>query len=274
MRELKAIYIGGPTAILEWGNVRFLTDPTFDPAGGSYASGPATLMKLADPALKPDQLGPIDVVLLSHDHHWDNLDRTGRDFLDRVSRVLTTFDGAKRLGGNAIGLQPWDTLEMLSADGKLLRVTATPAQHGPAGRDRGPVIGFALAFEDAPNEVVYVSGDTVWFEGIEEVARRFNIHAAVLFLGAATVPEVGSYHLTMTADEAKQAASVFPHARIVPLHFEGWAHFRERKDEINTAFQKAGIGDRLCWLEPGRAVTVETSEMRLAKCGTNVPAET
>jgi len=33
---LKLTYIGGPTALLELGGLRILTDPTFDPAGGEY----------------------------------------------------------------------------------------------------------------------------------------------------------------------------------------------------------------------------------------------
>jgi hypothetical protein len=39
-------------------------------------------------------------------------------------------------------------------------VTATPARHGPAGGDRGPVIGFVLRISDGSLPPVYVSGDT------------------------------------------------------------------------------------------------------------------
>jgi len=46
-----------------------MTDPTFDPAGGDYASGRVTLHKTRGPALAASQVGPVDVVLLSHDQH-------------------------------------------------------------------------------------------------------------------------------------------------------------------------------------------------------------
>ena len=52
------------------------------------------------------------------------------------------------------------------------------------------MIGFALSLADAPEQGVYFSGDTVWYEGVAEVARRFTIRAAILNLGAAHVPEV------------------------------------------------------------------------------------
>jgi L-ascorbate metabolism protein UlaG (beta-lactamase superfamily) len=250
-------YIGGPTALVEFGGLRLLTDPTFDPAGGEYPSGAATLHKLAGPALMPDALGEFDYVLLSHDHHFDNLDRAGRTVLANAKAVLTTEEGARRLGGNSRGLKVWQSIDFDAPDRRVLRVVATPARHGPAGLERGAVNGFVVFFADAPERAIYVSGDTVWYEGVAEVARRFAVRAAILHLGAARVPEVGPFHLTMTAAEAVEAARTFESAAVVPLHYEGWAHFSEGRTEIAAAFAAAGLERRLRWLEFGRAVSIE-----------------
>ena len=53
------------------------------------------LEKTIGPALAPEALGSVDMVLLSHDHHLDNLDHSGRTFLASVSRVITTPEGAE-----------------------------------------------------------------------------------------------------------------------------------------------------------------------------------
>ena len=59
--------MGGPTAILEIGGLRLLTDPAFDPLG-EYLSGSGILLtKTRGPALRTDDVGSIDAVLLSHD---------------------------------------------------------------------------------------------------------------------------------------------------------------------------------------------------------------
>ena len=253
---LTITHIGGPTALLEFGQVRLLTDPTFDPAGSEYRSGPATLRKLSEPALSPQTVGPFDYVLLSHDHHSDNLDRAGRSLLSNAKTVFTTEEGAGRLGGNSMGLKPWQSID-LPAQGRVLRIVATPARHGPEGHDRGPVIGFVLFFADAPEQVVYFSGDTVWYEGVVEVAHRFPVRAAILNLGAARVPEVGAFHLTMTADEAVEAARTFTAAALVPLHFEGWAHFSEGRQQIDQAFSAAGLAQRLHWPVPGKPIQIQ-----------------
>jgi L-ascorbate metabolism protein UlaG (beta-lactamase superfamily) len=122
--------------------------------------------------------------------------------------------------------------------------------------DRGPVTGFVLEFPGAPGRAVYLSGDTVWYEGVAAVAERFPVALAVLFLGAARVKEVGPAHLTLTAAEAVLAARAFADATIVPVHFEGWAHFSESRAEVQAAFAAAGLERRLRWLEPGRSTPI------------------
>ena len=195
-------------------------------------------------------------MLLSHDHHSDNLDRSGRTMLAQAAKVFTTEEGAGRLGGNSVGLAPWQSVDLPQADGRILRVVATPARHGPEGLSRGAVVGFVFYFSDMPEQAVYFSGDTVWYPGVAEVARRFPVRAALLNLGAARVREVGPYHLTMTAEEAVETARAFPGAAIVPLHFEGWAHFSEGRNAIEAAFSEAGLPDRLHWPEPGRPIHI------------------
>jgi L-ascorbate metabolism protein UlaG (beta-lactamase superfamily) len=259
MSTLRITYIGGPTMLLDFDGVRILTDPTFDPAPNDYPSGPVTLHKIAPPAIQLEELGPFDYVLLSHDHHSDNLDRTGRESLQRAKFVLTTTEGAQRLGGNSVGLATWQTHDLQTEKNRTLRVVATPARHGPAGMDRGAVVGFVVFFTDLPQESVYISGDTVWYEGVAETSRRFPVQTAILHIGAAKVPEVGPFHLTLTSEEAVQAAKAFSDAVIVPTHFEGWTHFSEGKEDILRAFRSAGLEQRLLWPKPGQAIEVRST---------------
>jgi L-ascorbate metabolism protein UlaG (beta-lactamase superfamily) len=252
-------YIGGPTVVLEWGGLRLLTDPTFDPSGTIYNTPSYSLRKTMDPTIAPEALGPLDAILLSHDHHYDNLDHAGRNLVSHTPPVFTTVAGASRLGGGAIGLLPWQSLEIKAPYGRVLTITGTPAQHGPAHADRGPVVGFVLGFKDDPEHQIYLSGDTVWFEGVREVSTRCSIRMAVLFMGAARVRAVGNWPLTFTASEGVEAARAFADATIVPVHYEGWAHFSESRREIERTFEEAGLGHRLSWLPAGTPTDVQTT---------------
>jgi len=63
----------------------------------------------------------------------------------------------------------------------------------------------------------------------------------------------------MTAEDGVQAARAFPHATIVPLHFEGWDHFTEPRSEVEFAFNAEQIQERLRWLKPGIATLLENA---------------
>ena len=244
-------YIGGPTAVIELAGIRLITDPTFDPAGTEYPTAAYTLRKTIAPAVAAEAIGRLDAVLLSHDHHADNLDHRGRAMLDDAPIVLTTREGAVRLGGNAIGLSAGETHTVDNSDGRSLKIVATAARHGPAGGDRGPVIGFLLSVPDPDVPAIYVSGDTVWYEGVANVARTSRVGMALLFMGAAHVAAAGPSHLTFTATEAAAAAQAFDEAIVVPLHYEGWEHFAESRADVDSAFTGLGLMPRLAWLEPG-----------------------
>jgi len=254
--KLNITLIGGPTALIEIGGFRLLTDPTFDEPG-DYQLPHVVLKKTTRPALRPDELGAIDAVLLSHDQHADNLDNSGRAELKKVPRVLTTEVGAKRLGGNAEGLAPWQETELAKAS-RRLRVIAAPARHGPAGIEpfAGDVVGFVLSAKDQPT--VYVTGDTVFYAGVAEVARRFPADVVLLFAGAAQTR--GPFHLTMNTNDAIETAAAFPRATIVPVHYEGWAHFSQGRAELEAAFKALGFAPRLQLLEPGMATPIRFAE--------------
>lgn len=245
--------IGGPTALIEVGGLRVLTDPTFDPPG-VYQKAPVHFEKTTGPALSAAELGALDAVLLSHDQHLDNLDHAGRALLPTVGTTFTTEAGAMRLGETTVGLAPFATRTLANRDGKTLLVTGAPARHGPVGIEpiSGEVTGFLIGV-DEPGDAVYVTGDTVWYEGTEEVARRYAPRLVVLFAGSAQ-PR-GRFHMTMDANDAIQAAHAFPGAAIVAVHNEGWGHFKESATELAAAFATLGIGSRLTTLERGRATT-------------------
>jgi L-ascorbate metabolism protein UlaG (beta-lactamase superfamily) len=253
-------YVGGPTALLEVAGLRLLTDPTFDPAGRKYNFGWGTSSrKLQDPALAPAELAPIAAVLLSHDQHDDNLDDAGRAMLPSAGRVITTPAGERRLGGNALGLAPWSSTTLQAPGGPEVRITATPCRHGPplSGPIVGEVAGFVLEWEGQRDGALWLSGDTVHFPGVAEVGRRFDVGTAIVNLGGVRFPITGPARYTMNAAEAVRVAREFELRTLVPLHYEGWKHFRQDRDEIERAFGEAGIEDRVRWLEAAAPVTIE-----------------
>ncbi len=257
---MRVTYIGGPTAVIEIGPWRLLTDPTFDPPGKRYNFGwGAFSRKLQGPAIAFDDLGPIDAVLVSHDHHGDNLDPSGRALLPRMGTVITTVPGARRLGDAARGLAPWGTTTLDAPDRAQLQITATPCRHGPPGSKPivGDVIGFAVSGEGQEHGALWISGDTVLYDGVREVAQRIDVGTAVLHLGGVQFPWLsGPLHYTMTAEQAVELCGLLDPRTIVPIHYEGWKHFRQGRAAAERVFGASPMADRVRWLEAGVATEI------------------
>jgi L-ascorbate metabolism protein UlaG (beta-lactamase superfamily) len=245
--------VGGPTAILEYGGLRWLTDPALSPPG-EYGG----LTKLTGPAVDVAAQAPIDVVLLSHHQHTDNLDPAGRAFLPSAGRVLSTPRAARELGqGNVIGLEPWETTSVATPSGDAVTVTAVPAQHGPDGSDavQGPVLGFVLS---APgSETIYVSGDNASRDVARAIAQRVGpVGVALLNAGAVQLAKFDGAYLTLSADHAADVTRILGARLAIPLHFEGWGHFTQGAAALRAAFAGNGLAGRLVLLAPGEQVTV------------------
>ncbi|MGN6168864.1 MAG: MBL fold metallo-hydrolase [Solirubrobacteraceae bacterium] len=244
--------VGGSTAILEYGGVRWLTDPALSPPG-EYGG----LTKLTGPAFDITEHGPIDVVLLSHHHHSDNLDPAGQAFLPSAKRVLSTTKAAEELGGNVVGMDPWSEVEIESPPGGIVKVTAVYAQHGPDGSDdiQGPVLGFVLSAADS--DTVYVSGDNASRGVVRRIVENTGeLPIAILNAGAVQLSKFDGAYLTLSADHAADVARIVGARVVIPLHFEGWAHFTQGANELEAAFSGNGIRDRLLMLERGQRAEV------------------
>ena len=249
--------VGGPTVVLDLGGLRIVSDPTFDDPGPH-----GYLTKTAGPAVAEDRLGPVDLVLVSHDNHPDNLDDRGRALALAAPLMLTTRSGAGRLGPPAIGLAHWTSHTVPRPGGGELTVTAVPAVHGPEDGERDAdgfvnceVTGFVLSGPGLP--VVYVSGDNASIRTVTEIARRTPaIDAVVLHVGAARVQRrFEGRALSLDSIRAAAAAAILGPAMIIPAHYDGWTHFSEGRDDLVRAFGDAGL----------------TAQLRLANHGTWIP---
>jgi L-ascorbate metabolism protein UlaG (beta-lactamase superfamily) len=151
-----------------------------------------TTARRTDPALELEALPPIDFVLLSHMHE-DHFDREVERKLDRSLPIITTPHAAADLTSKgfrtAEALNTWEPL-IVTKGGARVRVRAMPGGHalGAVAKMLPPVMGSLVEFENSRGEVAfraYVTGDTVFFDELKEIPRRFpDIDLALLHLGA------------------------------------------------------------------------------------------
>ncbi|MCB2412089.1 MBL fold metallo-hydrolase [Demequina sp. TTPB684] len=242
--------VGGPTVLMRYAGLTIVTDPTFDPPG-PHGSG---LTKTEGPAIPADALGAVDLALVSHDHHPDNLDDAGLAVARAATLALTTAKGGKRVQGLE-GMKPGD--ERVVSGETEVTVTAVHAQHGPRALASvlGPVIGFVVRADGWPT--VYFSGDNSSVAVAGRIASEHpDVGVALLCMGSAKVTSRGTAPLTLDAARAARVAALWPSATIVPIHVDGWAHFTQLRADTAAELERRGLGARTVNLAPGVATEV------------------
>ena len=155
-------------------------------------------------------------------------------------------------------MSDWESITVEGAEGGAVTVTGVPAQHGPDGTQEitGPVTGFLITTGDGTK--IYVSGDTVPFAGTEEIASRYApVDLAILHLGRVQIDPTSDTTFSLSADEAIRYAQVLGAHKVIPIHFEGWKHFTQGREQAERAFAASELAGRTYWLRRGEAVVID-----------------
>lgn len=250
--------IGTATSIITIDGVTLLTDPVFDPVGSQYLVPQGLVLKsIKGPALSLENLKPVDLVLLSHEDHADNLDAAGRRLLD-ARIVLTTQDGAKNLAPRpgVTGLANWESITRTIA-GKTFTFTAIPAKHIPGDE----CIGFVIASDTFGKtgelqNAIYFTGDTVIFDELYKIKDMWHISLMLVNLGNVYAPSNnGPLQITMDSASAAQLIDILNPDVVVPQHFDNWEHFTESSIEVKAKWTDMGV-QCARYGEPGKEMQI------------------
>jgi L-ascorbate metabolism protein UlaG (beta-lactamase superfamily) len=198
---VRITWIGHSTALIELDGLRLLTDPVL---------GPRVAHIVRDaPAVDPEAVGLVDLVLVSHMHH-DHFDPGSLRLLEGSPHLIVPR-GARRLAA-ARGFDATElgVGESFPVDG--ITVTATPALHrrGRLLDRRTEAIGFKIA----GSQVVYFAGDTDKFP--EMATLRGGLDVALLPVGG-WGPKLGPGHLD--AKRAAESLTLLEPRIAVPIHW-------------------------------------------------------
>lgn len=183
--NLKAIWFGHASVLIEIEGVRIMADPVLSEAVSPVPAvyGPK---RFHEPPIALQQLSHIDAVVISHDH-YDHLDMKT---VQRLAPQGTHFYvglgvGAhlERWGVPAAQIHEmdwWETTEL-----KGVRIACTPARHYSGRRRMDNSTLWASWMIRGANRSVYVSGDTGYAGHFGEIRQRFgDVDLTVMKVGA------------------------------------------------------------------------------------------
>lgn len=257
-------HVSTACVLLEIGSVRILTDPVFD-TGEHYYSFRLPFVgatRFLDAAVKPEEIPELDAILLSHPHHLDNLDPGGRALFAKAREIITNKLGQTHLKRTATGLDEWGSTMIFGRGDEAITVSATPALHGPPWLPTTRhVCGFVLKWEGQQHGALYISGDTIYFDELREITKRYDVGTALLHLGAVHFwpPWPKSWRFTFNSAEAIEMEKLLGLKTLIPIHYEQstWSHFKEDVASYHRAFIKAGVLGKVRWLKHGERTPID-----------------
>jgi L-ascorbate metabolism protein UlaG (beta-lactamase superfamily) len=185
---VRLTHAGHATTLIQAGGVNIVTDPVWSTRASPFTfAGPK---RACAPGIAFDDLPPIDVVLLSH-NHYDHLDiATLRRLVERDHPLILTplgNDSIVRQAAPAARIATMDWWEAQEA-AEGLQVTLVPAQHWSARgmRDRRMALWGGFFIRSAA-VTIYCAGDTGYGDGSLFQAIRARMGApdiALLPIGA------------------------------------------------------------------------------------------
>ena len=252
------LFIGNATLLIRFGGLTILTDPNFIHSGEEIPLGYGmTTRRLIDPAIDFDDVPPIDAVLLSH-FHADHFDRIAQERLDRSTTIITTPEAAEQLGDLGFEavqpLETWATSELTGSRASCL-IRAMPGQHAPSllsvalPEVMGSVLEFQRLDEASSTLRMYISGDTIMYEGLRAIPEREPvIDVAFLHLGGTRVLGMT---VTMDADQGVELLETLRPRLAVPIHYDDYEAFKSPLSDFRKAVAQAGLDDLVRYVGRG-----------------------
>ncbi|WP_079476254.1 MBL fold metallo-hydrolase [Marinococcus halophilus] len=237
--------IRNATLIVEYAGKKFLVDPYLGEKG-AYPPLPNPAPHAPDgdqnnpvaklPVSLQEITAGIDAIIVTHTHqdHWDE---AAKEALPKDLPLFTqNADEAE-----AIRSDGFQNVEVLHEDTVFegIALSKTKGEHGRGDilKIAGPVCGVVFSHES--EQTLYVAGDTVWYEGVQEAVNLHQPDIIVVNAGDNQFAEGGS--LVMGKEDVYELQQATPDAKIIAVHMEAVNHWTLSKEELKTFAEDRGV---------------------------------
>lgn len=247
--------IRNATLVVEYAGKNFLIDPMLAEKG-AYPPFPDSLRQdqnnplVSLPTSIDDIVSSIDAVIVTHLHldHWDD---AAKEALPKDIKMFAQNDA----DASEIRSAGFKNVEILQEDTvfKGIQLIKTKGEHGRGGMVKlaGQVCG--VVFKSPNEKALYLAGDTVWYEAVQEVIEAHTPEIIVVNGGDNQFLEGGS--LVMGKNDIYEVNKAAPDAKIISVHMEAVNHWTLSREELRSFIDEKGISSNILVPNDGDSYT-------------------
>ncbi|MER0468958.1 MBL fold metallo-hydrolase [Bacillus cabrialesii subsp. cabrialesii] len=245
--------IRNATLVVKYAGKTFLIDPMLAEKG-AYPPFPHAprqdqnnpLVEL--PAAVDHIINNIDAVIVTHLHldHWDE---AAKEVLPKDIKLFSQNEEDAKEIRNA----GFKNVEVLTKDTVFegIQLIKTKGEHG-----RGDILKLAglvcgVVFKHKSEKTLYIAGDTVWYDAIQEEIDTHQPDIIVVNGGDNQFFEGGS--LVMGKEDIFEAHKAAPSAKMIVSHMEAVNHWGLSREELKSFITEKGISSHVLVPDDGES---------------------
>jgi L-ascorbate metabolism protein UlaG (beta-lactamase superfamily) len=250
---MKIQQVRNATLVVEYAGKKFLIDPMLAEKG-TYPAFPNSLRQdqknplVSLPTSTENIIQNIDAVIVTHLHsdHWDD---AAKEALPKEIKIFSQ----KEEDATEIRKAGFQNVEVLQEDTVFegIHLKKTKGEHG-----RGEILKLAglvcgVVFKHTNEKTLYVAGDTVWYEAVQEVIETQKPDIIVVNGGDNQFLQGGS--LVMGKDDIYEVYKAAPNAKIISVHMEAINHWTLSREELKRFINEKGISSNVLVPDDGES---------------------
>ncbi len=249
--------IRNATVTVEYGGQKFLIDPMFSKKGEFDPFLPAErddrnpIVEL--PMSVDEILEGVDAVIVTHTHE-DNFDQAAKEQLPKDMKMIMQDEADAEMAKES-GFTNIEVIEEeVGIDFNGVELTEVDGRHGhgETAKLMGNVMG--IVFQHTDEKTVYLAGDTVWYEEVQQIIDTYKPEVILLNGGENQFVEDGPVGpLIMGKEDVYEVYKAAPEADIIVSHMEAVNHWGLSREELKNFINEKGMESNVVVPDDGEA---------------------
>jgi L-ascorbate metabolism protein UlaG (beta-lactamase superfamily) len=253
---MKITQIRNATIVVEYTGKKFLIDP-FLAEKGTYAPIPNSVRQdqanplVSLPMSLDEIIKGVDAVIVTH-LHLDHFDDVAKTVLPKDIKMFVQNEEDAKEVRNA-GFQNAEVLQEATVF-EGIQLVKTKGEHG-RGEELLKIAGLVcgVVFKHPSEKTLYVAGDTVWYDEVQEEIDTLKPDIIVVNGGDNQLLDFGS--LIMGKEDIYEVHKAAPNAKIISVHMEAVNHWTLSREELKSFTEEKGISSHVLVPEDGESYT-------------------